>query len=521
MAEGARNLIQLRHEHQRAADAVNSAAEAERAASKKPDPDADKMKHDPAPEHFKDGPEDCTMPLVGSRNRRFISDEAITASSSHGEDSSEEGPPVRWTAASSRMDNALSCWLAGVSDEHQWIQWDFGRPKKINIIQTKGRLLRGRAEDRQMVTEYELAYSCDGTNWTWMPQAFPGNEVRFFTKENKLEPPIIAQWLRLHPTKWHSQIALRVEILGCDPDSDPAEQAINASTSEDDVLATEPAGNGSALTPPCGAPAPARPAPVPPVGPLPEVAEAEAAARAAAAAKTKYLAAAEREIAAKQAACRARRERVAKQAIRARATAETAAREAEAAAEATQARLHATSAAGKAAKPAVEAQARAAEEAAARAEWLALQAKAARAAEAAAEAEEEATRAAAAEVDCAAADQLAAATTSMLPEAPAAQTVPVAPAAPLEIVPIVPVVPVPAVQELPVAMAPLPPDPELATGPADCDKAPPLLVPAVPGGPVTTPGPSLVPWPAVGGVLLPTAPAPSAELLQPSGTIDY
>ena len=39
-----------------------------------------------------------------------------------------------------------------------------------------------------------------------------GNDVR----RNEFEVPIIAQWVRVNPTRWRDRISLRVELYGCD-----------------------------------------------------------------------------------------------------------------------------------------------------------------------------------------------------------------------------------------------------------------------------------------------------------------
>lgn len=39
-----------------------------------------------------------------------------------------------------------------------------------------------------------------------------GNSIHY----NVFEVPIIAQWIRINPTRWHDRISMRVELYGCD-----------------------------------------------------------------------------------------------------------------------------------------------------------------------------------------------------------------------------------------------------------------------------------------------------------------
>lgn len=39
-----------------------------------------------------------------------------------------------------------------------------------------------------------------------------GNSIHY----NVFEVPIIAQWVRINPTRWHDRISMRVELYGCD-----------------------------------------------------------------------------------------------------------------------------------------------------------------------------------------------------------------------------------------------------------------------------------------------------------------
>ena len=48
-----------------------------------------------------------------------------------------------------------------------------------------------------------------------MLQMFPGNSDGDSVHNNYFEPPIIAQYIRIHPARWAARIAMRVELYGC------------------------------------------------------------------------------------------------------------------------------------------------------------------------------------------------------------------------------------------------------------------------------------------------------------------
>ena len=46
-------------------------------------------------------------------------------------------------------------------------------------------------------------------------QVFPGNTDRYTVVYNKIDPPIMARYLRLLPEAYQSRIAMRLEFYGC------------------------------------------------------------------------------------------------------------------------------------------------------------------------------------------------------------------------------------------------------------------------------------------------------------------
>lgn len=49
---------------------------------------------------------------------------------------------------------------------------------------------------------------------------FKGNVDSDSTRYNYFDVPIIAQWVRINPTRWNDRISLRLELYGCDYDAD-------------------------------------------------------------------------------------------------------------------------------------------------------------------------------------------------------------------------------------------------------------------------------------------------------------
>eukprot|EP00927_Polykrikos_kofoidii_P022708 TRINITY_DN21122_c0_g1_i1.p1 TRINITY_DN21122_c0_g1~~TRINITY_DN21122_c0_g1_i1.p1 ORF type:complete len:977 (-),score=142.22 TRINITY_DN21122_c0_g1_i1:174-2888(-) len=143
--------------------------------------------------------------LVGTKVSPVILDEAITASSYFAR-SPGYGLGQMWR---SRLDSEEASWCAGINDCKQWIQWDFGSPRLVSKLLTKGRY-----DAPQWITRYDLSYSQDGEDWTHLLEAFSGNSDQDTLVENDICPPIFARMLRLHPLGWHRHVSLRAEVLG-------------------------------------------------------------------------------------------------------------------------------------------------------------------------------------------------------------------------------------------------------------------------------------------------------------------
>lgn len=72
-------------------------------------------------------------------------------------------------------------------------------------------------------TEFQVAYSSDQANWQIFKGNSPGNVMYFdgnsdasTIKENRFDPPIVARYVRIHPTRFYNKPALRLELRGCE-----------------------------------------------------------------------------------------------------------------------------------------------------------------------------------------------------------------------------------------------------------------------------------------------------------------
>ncbi|ELW64925.1 Coagulation factor V [Tupaia chinensis] len=101
-----------------------------------------------------------------------------------------------------------------------WLQVDMQKEVVITGIQTQGAKHYLKS---YYTTEFTVAYSSDYTSW----QIFKGNSMRnmmYFDgnsdassiRENKFDPPIVARYIRISPTRFYNRPTLRLELQGCE-----------------------------------------------------------------------------------------------------------------------------------------------------------------------------------------------------------------------------------------------------------------------------------------------------------------
>ncbi|XP_038122350.1 neurexin-4 isoform X1 [Culex quinquefasciatus] len=117
--------------------------------------------------------------------------------------------------------NARSAWTPVENTYFHFLTVDLGGRKMVRKIATAG-----RATTNECVTEYIVQYSDDGEIWKSFTdsggeeQLFKGNKDGDSIRHNAFEVPIIAQWIRINPTRWQNRISLRTELYGCGYESD-------------------------------------------------------------------------------------------------------------------------------------------------------------------------------------------------------------------------------------------------------------------------------------------------------------
>ncbi|NXD16732.1 FA8 factor, partial [Nothocercus nigrocapillus] len=154
----------------------------------------------------------CSMPL-GMENGE-IPNQRISASSY------STSVLSSWSPSQARLNRQgrTNAWRPKANSPSEWLQVDFEVTKKVTAIITQG----ARAVFTNMfVKEFAVSSSQDGVRWTPLLQdgkekIFQANRDHTGTVMNTLEPPLFARYVRIHPRRWHSHIALRTEFLGCD-----------------------------------------------------------------------------------------------------------------------------------------------------------------------------------------------------------------------------------------------------------------------------------------------------------------
>uniref|UniRef100_A0A2K6G474 Coagulation factor VIII n=2 Tax=Propithecus coquereli TaxID=379532 RepID=A0A2K6G474_PROCO len=154
----------------------------------------------------------CSMPL--GMESKEISDAQITASSYL------TNMFATWSPSQARLhlQGRTNAWRPHVNNPKEWLQVDFQKMIKVTAITTQGvkSLLTS-----MYVKEFLISSSQDGQHWTLFFQngqvkVFQGNQDSFTPVVNSLDPPLLTRYIRIHPQSWVNQIALRLEVLGCE-----------------------------------------------------------------------------------------------------------------------------------------------------------------------------------------------------------------------------------------------------------------------------------------------------------------
>ncbi|XP_055376798.1 neurexin-4 isoform X1 [Condylostylus longicornis] len=141
---------------------------------------------------------DCNLPLMDNADLS-----ATSALADRGADKARLNMGTSWSARQSDFDQRLIIDLRSV--------------KNITLI-----ALQGRPHSNEYVTEFTISYGI--TDLEFADYKEPGGNIKMFKGNsdgdsiyyNNFDVPIIAQWIRVNPTRWHDRISMRVELYGCD-----------------------------------------------------------------------------------------------------------------------------------------------------------------------------------------------------------------------------------------------------------------------------------------------------------------
>uniref|UniRef100_UPI003AB01E3A coagulation factor VIII n=1 Tax=Centroberyx gerrardi TaxID=166262 RepID=UPI003AB01E3A len=156
----------------------------------------------------------CSLPL--GLQRRLIPDSSFSSSSFH------SSLLRTWSHALARLhqQGSANAWRPKNNNPHEWLQVDLERVRRITGVVTQG---ARSLLTQMMVTEFSVTVSHDGHSWSSVleedsqrEKIFTGNEDPDEEALTLFDPPLFGRYLRLHPRGWINDIALRLEVLGCD-----------------------------------------------------------------------------------------------------------------------------------------------------------------------------------------------------------------------------------------------------------------------------------------------------------------
>uniref|UniRef100_A0A8D2LED6 Coagulation factor VIII n=1 Tax=Varanus komodoensis TaxID=61221 RepID=A0A8D2LED6_VARKO len=153
----------------------------------------------------------CQIPLGLASG--YITDSQVTASNHFGQ----------WVPNLARLDKSGSINAWSAVETNSWIQVDLLQPKIIHGIKTQG----ARQKFSSLyISQFVIFYSLDGHRWkgykgnaTSSQMIFFGNVDAAGVKDNTFNPPMVARYIRLHPTHFSIRNTLRMELIGCDLNS--------------------------------------------------------------------------------------------------------------------------------------------------------------------------------------------------------------------------------------------------------------------------------------------------------------
>ena len=140
-----------------------------------------------------------------------LGNSALTGSSAFDSNHSFENSRLNTVAANGKK----GAWSAGQNTIDEFIQADLGSEVKLVRVATQG-----REDYDQWVTSYHVAYSSDGTDYTFImhkgqKKLFGGNYDRNTIVDHVFDAPITARYVRLYIQSWAGFISIRWGLYGC------------------------------------------------------------------------------------------------------------------------------------------------------------------------------------------------------------------------------------------------------------------------------------------------------------------
>ncbi|XP_055015372.1 coagulation factor VIII isoform X2 [Boleophthalmus pectinirostris] len=156
----------------------------------------------------------CSLPL--GLQARLIPDTSFTASSVH------SSLLWSWSPFLARLhqEGSANAWRPKNNNPHEWLQVDLGKVRRIAGVVTQGAY---SLLTQMMVTEFSVSVSQDGHSWSSVLEEGSQRD-KIFSRNNDpddealtvFDYPLFGRYLRIHPLGWINDIALRLEVLGCD-----------------------------------------------------------------------------------------------------------------------------------------------------------------------------------------------------------------------------------------------------------------------------------------------------------------
>uniref|UniRef100_A0AAV2MJK0 F5/8 type C domain-containing protein n=1 Tax=Knipowitschia caucasica TaxID=637954 RepID=A0AAV2MJK0_KNICA len=156
----------------------------------------------------------CSLPL--GLQARLIPDSSFSASSVH------SSLLRTWSPSLARLhqEGSTNAWRPKNNNPHEWLQVDLGKVRRIAGVVTQG---AHSLLTQMMVTEFSLTVSQDGQSWesvlegdSHRDKIFTGNSDPDEEALTVFAYPLFGRYLRIHPLGWFNDIALRLEVFGCD-----------------------------------------------------------------------------------------------------------------------------------------------------------------------------------------------------------------------------------------------------------------------------------------------------------------